>query len=994
MKIHKLRLKNIKSYGAGEDDRGIIINLAPGINQIAGNNGAGKSTIIEAIGYVLFDARPVYEDSRIRLNTYLLRTGEKNGEIDVWVEHRNCLYRVERDVGNSPARRWKVIRADEDFIEAEDETSVKAFLCRLAGVDRPERLPEVFHSLIGVKQGRFTVPFDSKTAAAKAHFDPLLDVDIFRHCYEELKKPLGLLQGEYGLLEKAVNHMEGQLQQLKDAPVLLEKALVRRGSAAAAVIQREQEAANLKSLVAAHEERQRALTGARLAHEKALGELQAAAKELESALQRFQEAKNARDSVMQTQPQYMAYLTTLETIRGLEKQRRDRDNLLKEQHQLTKETTRQEQVILALRQSAERDRGNAASKAEDWDLRRAALQKDLEQFAAGTEEHNLKLEQAASLTRHVNTTGYWLTNLSGIVGQSENILVTLSVQIKNLAGHDPEQIKRCQHESDKIEAEGLKLKETLDRQKQRRDTLQEQLASIAGGTCPFLKETCHQFDPSKVQHELTTLDKVIHEMEAALVEKRNALINAKKRLEAARRADKEYTRQITAARSGAMSLGQLLSRADDISGRNSIDLLSLELRGLPAGLPRLIVPPAESEHNPPENLPPDLPAWQQAVAQIKKIHLAVEKLLQECQPRVEDVVSQAREMDIRRAAKRQELEIEERALGQIKIEIDQLTRSAGESDRKAAATEQELNLAREKETRLSEALKDYVNLDRSIQEAGLQRDALQPAYDLYQQHKPVADDLTNRQSAAAKAEEATRAADHQRALAAKLLAQAVSSYDEEVHRLDQEKYTLASRALGEAQREQQEADKEVGTQEKRVLEMNNLLKRRAEYIKNLELLAAKMDILKKARDTLKDAQGPVAETLTRRIATRAQTIFNAMHQEPAQFSWESGDYKLTVTTVSGPKRFPLLSGGQQMKAALAMQLALVQEFSRVGFCAFDEPTYGLDAESRQLLAEAIAAAQEECRFEQLLLVSHDQSFDDKVEHSVKLTYGAVNGTRV
>ena len=63
-----------------------------------------------------------------------------------------------------------------------------------------------------------------------------------------------------------------------------------------------------------------------------------------------------------------------------------------------------------------------------------------------------------------------------------------------------------------------------------------------------------------------------------------------------------------------------------------------------------------------------------------------------------------------------------------------------------------------------------------------------------------------------------------------------------------------------------------------------------------------------------------------------------------------------------------------MKVALAMQLALVKEFSTAGFCAFDEPTYGLDAESRGLLAEAVVRAAEECQFEQLLVVSHDQAF--------------------
>lgn len=82
-----------------------------------------------------------------------------------------------------------------------------------------------------------------------------------------------------------------------------------------------------------------------------------------------------------------------------------------------------------------------------------------------------------------------------------------------------------------------------------------------------------------------------------------------------------------------------------------------------------------------------------------------------------------------------------------------------------------------------------------------------------------------------------------------------------------------------------------------------------------------------------------------------------------------------------------------MKVAIAMQLALVKEFSSAGFCAFDEPTYGLDSEGRALLAEAVLRAQEECRFEQLFVVSHDEAFDDKVEHMVDLQYSSKQGTQ-
>jgi len=77
-----------------------------------------------------------------------------------------------------------------------------------------------------------------------------------------------------------------------------------------------------------------------------------------------------------------------------------------------------------------------------------------------------------------------------------------------------------------------------------------------------------------------------------------------------------------------------------------------------------------------------------------------------------------------------------------------------------------------------------------------------------------------------------------------------------------------------------------------------------------------------------------------------------------------------------------------------MTLAMVEEFSKLRFCIFDEPTYGVDADSRSKLADAILQAQEAAGLEQLLLVSHDDAFEGKIEHAVLLRKSAAQGTTV
>src|SRR2546430_883956 len=111
MIIQSLRLKNIKSYGEGPDGNGITIRFQPGVNRVAGRNGHGKTTLIETLGYALFFAEPVHEET-FKLHTYFLRAGEKEGEIDVVFEHGGQNYRVERDLGQSK-RRSKVVQLSD-----------------------------------------------------------------------------------------------------------------------------------------------------------------------------------------------------------------------------------------------------------------------------------------------------------------------------------------------------------------------------------------------------------------------------------------------------------------------------------------------------------------------------------------------------------------------------------------------------------------------------------------------------------------------------------------------------------------------------------------------------------------------------------------------------------------------------------------------------------------------------------------------------------------
>src|SRR5919197_3120252 len=88
MHVTKVQLENIKSHVESE------FTFARGTIAITGENGAGKTTIIEAIAYALFDLLDYKKDD-------FLRRGAKKGVVRVSFisDLDERLYTVYRDTG-------------------------------------------------------------------------------------------------------------------------------------------------------------------------------------------------------------------------------------------------------------------------------------------------------------------------------------------------------------------------------------------------------------------------------------------------------------------------------------------------------------------------------------------------------------------------------------------------------------------------------------------------------------------------------------------------------------------------------------------------------------------------------------------------------------------------------------------------------------------------------------------------------------------------------
>lgn len=212
MQILTVELENVKSYEKA------TINFSQGVNAIVGHNGAGKSTILEAIGFVLFDALDYNQNE-------FIRGGAKSARARVTfvssADERR--YDVERRIGSSG--HYIVFDPDLGTRICEGKADVVRFLHQHLNAEAGADLPSIFRDAVGVPQGTLTAAFLLGTPDRKRIFEALLRVEEYSRVWEKLRDPLNLLKTRKSEVELEINRLQGKLERL---PVLEAEIAERR----------------------------------------------------------------------------------------------------------------------------------------------------------------------------------------------------------------------------------------------------------------------------------------------------------------------------------------------------------------------------------------------------------------------------------------------------------------------------------------------------------------------------------------------------------------------------------------------------------------------------------------------------------------------------------------------------------------------------------------------------------------------------------------------
>ncbi len=1012
MQILQLRLINVKSY---VDE---TLDFQPGINFISGINGAGKSTIIESIGYALFNYNPY-------LLKQLLREGASQGEIQVLIEGADeRLYRVIRKFNATSSQKWEVwdeeTSAMLDELHGSDDVSL--WLKRTMGVAPGDSLPDLFRQVIAVQQGQFTTPFLDAPGPRTKTFDAVLKVEDYREAFTNTAFLEKELDHEAQALTREREILELTLAELPGVTADLEETQEQYNTKQDTFHQLERELqANLAVLEVQQKQKE--------SLEQLDKELSMLRLQIENSGQQLHELEKDHAEAEQAQLVVEAHRAGFERYEILQRELQVVEERLEQKRLLTEKISQLELNLATTAAKLEADQARWTEDKANLDQALTTTTKQLQEHEEIAE--NLRIVEADMAS--FNNLAYkwqpllkeredWIKEHRHVLDEARTHrqrLSDLQLSISEVAVA-LEELPQLQEKLAQLEAED-QLETLRHRQVEKRGELEALLRNedhLTKGVCPIIQEVCpservaHGLDEffreqkDKLESELTRLAAEI-ELALQVQAERDGLrdrVRDAQNQQVFMAQQQDSFEQILQTSFEALAklpwfelqrindhireLGDFYQAQQTLLGRK-LPLWGLatvlELPAVPSLLDPVPLLPREYSA---QTLDSWLNTWASWEAQLNSVYDTWQNYgqawllyINNLQTQITTKVTVAHDAEQRSRKELEKLRNEHAKLAQ---------ESEGFSKQQGEVTELALEVSRLKEEMLSLGEPEEVQ-----KELKGQLTHYQVSYQLYQTNlhgaqklPPLTARLTALQASYGTLQEQ---------LAEKQVEQSnlLIEYSRESHvaldALVQEQKTAhleLRRDLEELRRREEELRIRLAS----LQEKEDLWRQKGEELAHA---TATLDFTKLFRQVLREAADPIAQQYRNSLSMAATQIYRQVSSENVSIEWGS-QYELQLVDYDQGKErtrvFRQLSGGEQMTAALAIRLALMQLLSPMNLGFFDEPTTNLDRERRESLALAIQNATAD--FEQLFLISHDDSFDTVTENVISLRKDQGAGTQV
>lgn len=913
MEILSVTLKNFKSHS----DREFVFQ--PGTNAICGENGAGKTSILEAIAWVLFNYRGAYK------NEDLIRNGAASAQVRVsFVSNRDQrTYEVSRCTRTGYTIFDPQLAEKLEYTRIEDE--VLPWLRQQFGLSPGTDLAELFANTVGVPQGLFTADFLKPEKERKKTFDTILKVEEYRKTFEGLLPLTRYADAQVKELEQAIARYDEELEILEELQqkrqkqhqeVVQVQAELQRVEIQLAHLQKQQEQLQAQALQVQELTRQTDLLTAKIQTQTENRD------RLQTTLHQAEQAVaicTARREAFQTFQQAETCLQELE--------QRQRQEL-----QLQTEKRQQEKALV--------DRRTRLATLTHELTRLQSHQREIEQLAPllqtqsqlEQEQQGLNQQLQAVVTLHQT-----LKSQEKQVAQTQTRLTQLDKEIERVRALEP-------------------VVQQIPDLEQRQHRYQQQLSRIAAASQfeADLRQLLEQAETSGDRY----LERV-RQVETTLQGLQAAVPLWAETLDLA----------LTTLKQGTDWQTGLLTALDeivaDLAEQTSAPRLEQQLQQVQADLKTARQHQLQFLNL--QRLLDDRQQVQQQLAELETSLVTLQTQLQN-EPHLRQqlaiAVSNLEQLGDPRGRTRL---LQQELLTQpaLETQADGLRASLGGAEATIAQLEAQLAT--------------YADLPDQKQTQQALREQHRQAYEEYLAYRELANTRRERAQQVQEANQELEALQQQLQATTQERDRLLLEFDPVNFQVVQAEYQQANQLQAGLSARLPELNKYLQDLEQQLARLQQVAEKRTQATIDLKQKQKLGRFIKFARETYKKAGPRITERYVQTISREADRLFRELLNRPnVALEWNR-DYEIQVQEGANSRRFVNLSGGEQMCAALAVRLALLKVLADIDIAFFDEPTTNMDRPRREHLADAIANIK---TFRQLFVISHDDTFEKVTENVI------------
>lgn len=991
--IEQVQLENIKSY------KEALVQFQEGVNFICGANGAGKTTIVEAIGYALFDAAPAKPIKGF------IQHGARKGTVRVTFRGAdNNRYISERVVFDRGGGHWRIYDAERgDPLDMNNQEEILQFFQEGAMPIRGGKLDDLFQTMIGVPQGMICAPFLETPAKRKQAFDSILQVDGYKKAFQKTSGVESHFKNKQVELSERREIYERQAEGYDEAKAQIQAL----ETAQAELTQREaEEEAKRKEAQADQqrmEKRDREIHAARNKQTEAAGDVEVKKANALNLAGEVEKAAEAERVCAENADDHAAHADARKRIEALVQQQHERDALLKNLNEKEQECASLETRIQTVQENVDQNESELKEKLEN-------VEGEIEAELPGKQDKESAVADASEQRR------YWEATFQKSDALTER-LPSLGALLQ-VGKRAAESIQRSVEQREALteslsEYEAVKaLSETFDAAEEKRNALRDHLNQLEAqaseaerrqeeakdGLCPILRERCQNVGGGNLSLRIVS---DLEQIQAKMREPQTALVAAEEELKKAGDAKEELSRLEKIQDQIASHEKAEQERRDEVetakgeidweSWKHEAHSLETELdEATPevAGLQRFVRHLASAENASTDNLEMWTTQTEDALKKIENSINDVNESVGQHVQQAENAQTDGRLELQRRVEKIKNLEKEKSGI-EADIEKAKQTRAQLKTD-----VESLKEMQSEIEA-LDENLKAYEGVDAQTQDARKTRDETSGGYQQYLQNEKTAKGIDEARKKLAAAHRSQQAAEGELAAAEKTLADLQSGFDpQKLTELRNQIETLNA-AVTEIRAEISAGEENLKNERKNLADMEAALREIETLNQEIQRHERAEKLAAFVRSRLLNVVGErISDLYRRKVSEVGSDLYRQLSSEPqALLDW-SADYELTLKGLAAPRSFRQLSGGEQMSAALSVRLALLGLLSEIGIAVFDEPTANLDDMRRERLAAALSSLRQRpgVQWKQLFIISHDDTFDNAVDTAVRIEKDPINGS--